>query len=514
MKKKLFLIIVSVIIITGLVGALAVYFSSRGVQAGEEEEFVPSAAQVDVNDLKDAKITIYFENRSNSVMPDVLAAVNEKLHSELKTELAFEMIAENPERYMAKIQEDIAAGKPCDAFFYSSNFPVSLRLMAKDGLARDLTEDLTRYAPDYIGKFSVDEIEAISMDGKIYAVPYRIPTAGRKCVLVRDDLMTRYKIPEIKSYEDYEVYLAAVKKNVPDLIPMDYWDTTLGLFSEANGYVVLNYELGLVYKWDDPSMKVMAWEQAPEFAEGIRRIKSWYDKGYLIKNVGIAQIDERIITGGRWMSFIGNWGDEFYYNSLLASDGIKDFKYKAYPLHVGISARNSPSESALVINAKSAQADRVLMFINWLQSGQENYDLLMYGVEGRNYTDMGDYIVPTGVTGEEDSFFNWGWKAPFRNIEYERVNFTGLKEEVAGYNKVIEEKTKFPPSTGFIPDFSAVSDLVTPRGTDNAKLDRKVFKGILRENDVDDFIKDQKENGVQRIIDEIQSQLDEFRRNK
>jgi putative aldouronate transport system substrate-binding protein len=511
MKKKLILIIVAILVVAGLAGALAVYLINRGVQASEDEEFIPSAGKLDVSRLKDEKITIYFENRANTVMPDVLAAVNEKLRSELKTELAFEMIWENPDQYYAKIKEDMAAGKPCDAFSYSSYFPASLGQLAKDGLARELTSDLTKYAPNYIGKFSSEDIKAISTDGKIYAIPYRIPAASIKCAIVRDDLMTRYNIPEIKSYKDFEVYLNAVKKNDPDLIPLNYWDTTLGLFSEINGYAVLDYEIGLVYKWDDPSMKVMAWEQTPDFADGIRTIQDWYDKQYLIQNMGIAQIDENMITSGKWASFIGNWGDEFNYNGILALGGIRNYKYIAYPLYNGISPRNSPLENALVINPKSAQSDRVLMFINWLQSKQENYDLLMYGVKGRNYTDMGDYIVPPEDVDEQDSFFNWGWRAPFRNIEYERANFSGLKEEVVRYNKVIEEKTKYLPSIGFLPDFSAVSDLITMRRLGFTELDQKVYNGILGKNDIDDFIKEQKENGVQNIIDEIQKQLDEFK---
>lgn len=514
MKKKLVPIIAVIIVVVGLAGALAIYLANRGAQTSEEEEFIPSAGKIDVSSLKDAKITIYLENRSNSVMPEVLAAVNEKLRSELKTELAFEMIWDYPEPFLARIREDTAAGKPCDAFFYSSYFPVSLRQMAKEGLIKDLTKELTEYAPDYIGQFSSNELKAISTDGKIYAIPYRIPTAARKCVMVRDDLMDRYNIPEIKSYKDYEVYLDAVKKNEPGMIPLDYWDTTLGLFSEVNGYAVLDYDLGLVYKWNDPAMKVMAWEQTPEFADGIKKIKEWYDKEYLIKNVGIAEIDENLISSGKWLSFISNWGDEFWYNSVLAMNGIKDYKYVAYPLHDGISPRNSPLEASLVVNAKSTQSDRVLMFINWLQSKQENYDLLMYGVEGKNYTDMGEYIVPAETKGEQDAFLNWGWRGPFRNIKYERANFSGLKEDVARYNQVIEEKTKYLPSMGFLPDYSSVQDIITLRRMGYSNMDRKVYTGTLGESDVEDLIKEQKENGVQKLVDEIQRQLDNFKQGR
>ena len=515
MKKKVILKIAVIIIVVGLVGVLAVFLANRASQTSEEEEFIPSAGKIDVSSLKQAKIIIYLESRSNSVMPDVLAAVNEKLRAELKTELEFQMIWDTPDQFLSRVRKDTASGVQCDAFFYSSSyFPTSLRQLVKEGLAKDLTTDLTKYAPDYISQFSSDELKAISINGKLYAIPYRIPTATRKCVMVRDNLMAKYNIPEIKNYKDFEVYLDAVKKNESNIIPLDYWDTTIGLFSEVNGYAVLDYELGLVYKWNDPDMKLMAWEQTPEFADGIKKIKEWYEEGYLIKNYGVAEIDAGVISSGRWSSFIGNWGDEFWYNSVLAAHGIKDYRYVAYQLNDGISARNSPLESSLVVNEKSTQSDRVLMFINWLQSRQENYDLLMYGVKGKNYTDMGDYIVPAEVSSEEDSFLNWGWRGPFRNIMYERANFSGLKEDIARYDQVIEEKTRYSPAAGFVPDYSSLQDIVTLRRMGYNDMDQKVYTGTLEENDTEEFIKEQKDNGTQKLVDEAQKQLDNFRKGQ
>lgn len=249
------------------------------------------------------------------------------------------------------------------------------------------------------------------------------------------------------------------------------------------------------------------------FADGLNIIKSWYDKGYLLKNIGIAQIDENMIKGGKWASFIGNWGDEFEYNAILVANGIKDRKFKAYKLHDGISARNSPLESSLLVNAKSTQADRVLMFVNWLQSEQENYDLLMYGIKGTHYIEEKDYISPPADTSMSDSFFQWGWKAPFRNIDYERANFTGLKEEVKRYSELINEKTKYPPHLGFYPDYAPVTDLINVRRIGFAELDKRVYTGSYEQNDVEEFIKEQKGIGVDNIVLELQHQLDEFQAN-
>lgn len=510
MKKKHIIILSSVALVAALAVVLAILFIHGRLQEREDEEFMPTANQYDISKLKDAKIQIYFESASTPVMADVLNAVNEKLRRELKTELEFKTVYENPEGYIGKIRQDIASGIKIDAFYYSSYFPASLKSLAEEGLAADITRDFPLYASDYFSSFTREEISAMSTNGKLYAIPYRIPAAARKCAVVRDDLMEKYGIPEIKNYEDYEVYLDAVKKNEPNLIPMNYYESSIGLFAETNGYVVLDYTLGLVYKLEDSAMKLSAWEQTPEFESGLKRIKSWYDKEYLTKNVGISQIDFNMITGGKWASFITDWGNEFEYNAMLANEEKNDFRYVAYPLQDGYSARNSPLDSGLVINAKSEQADRVLMFVNWLQSDQENYDSLMYGIEGKHYVKKADYIVPAERTGLQDSFFQWGWKAPFRNIAYERANFPGLKEKVERYNRLIREKTKFPPHMGFVPDYSALDDITNMRRFQFSSLDQQIYTGIFSEADIAEYIKEQKDNGVQKLVEEVQKQLDIF----
>jgi putative aldouronate transport system substrate-binding protein len=352
--------------------------------------------------------------------------------------------------------------------------------------------------------------------GKVYVIPARIPFANRICAIVRQDLMEKYNIPEIKNYSDYENYLETIKEKDPDIIPMNYYDTTIGLFADAYGYVILDYQLGLVYKWDDPDVKIMAWEQTPVYKDCLNRIRSWKDNGYLMKNgrnVSIAQIDQGMITSGRWASYIGRLGDHFNYNAILRTQGITEWNYKTYQLNDGFSARISPMENGTAINAKSTNAERVLLFIDWLEASQENYDLYMYGVKGKHYVEKEDYIEPPEGVTMEYSFFNWPWKAPFRNIDYERANTPGLKGEIAQYYDIIEKKSKYPPLNGFTPDYSTVDSIRSMRELSHSDIDKSVYSGNYDESKADAFIKDQKDAGVDNLVVEVQRQVDRFRKD-
>ncbi len=514
MNKKL-IVIISVTLVVLIAGGTAAFLLLRDRDSGEDE-FLPTDLQIDADSLKPAKLTFYFNdtNYGNSSEQDVLKAVNSKLKNELNTEIQFEFVGKSTETYLADVKADIASGLPCDAIYFSEYFPVKLETLANEGYVADLTELFPQNAPNYYKQFSQDDIDAIKVKGKVYAVPARIPNAYRTCAIVRQDLMEKYNIPEIKSYADYEVFLKTIKEKEPDMIPMVYNDTTIGLFADSYGYVTLDYQLGLVYKWDDPEVKIQAWEQTPVFKDCLNRIKNWKDNGYLTKNdrsLGTAQINQGMVISGRWASFIGRLGEHFNYNVAVRARGITDWSYKAYQLTGGFSARITPLENGVVINAKSPNAERVLMFIDWLESSPENYDLYMYGVKGKHYIERGDYIEPPEGLSIDFTFFSWTWKPPFRNIDYERTNTPGLKAEAAQYYDIIREKTKYPPLNGFRPDYSTMDSIRSLRQSSFSDMDRSVYTGEYDESKVDAYIKEQKNAGVDNLVAEVQRQVDQFR---
>lgn len=513
MNKKL-IVIISVILVVLIAGGTAAFLLLRD-RNSEKDEFLPTASdfEVDVSNLKFTELTFYFLGQEIPTAKEVLQAVNSKLKQGLNTEIHFKCVFERPENYLDKIKSDMASGLPCDAFQYFGGFPVSLETLANEGYIADLTKLFPQSAPNYYRQFSQDDIDAIKVKDKIYAIPGRIPYANRTCAIVRQDLMEKYNIPEIKNYSDYEFFLKTIKEKEPNIIPMNYYDTTIGLFADSYGYVILDYQLGLVYKWDDPDVKIMAWEQTPVYKNCLNRIKSWKESNYLMKNGGIAQIDEGMVTSGRWASFIGRLGDHFNYNAVLRAQGTTEWYYRAYQLNDGFSARVSPLDTGVAINAKSANAERVLMFIDWLESSQENYDLYMYGVKGKHYVEKEDYIEPPEGVTMEYSFFNWPWKAPFRDIDYERANTPGLKEEVAQYYDIITKNSKYPPLNGFTPDYSTVDSIKTLRQISYTDMDRSVYIGDYDESKADEFIKDEKDTGVDNLVAEVQRQADQFRKD-
>ncbi|NLK86757.1 MAG: extracellular solute-binding protein [Clostridiaceae bacterium] len=508
MNKKLMIIIAAILIV--IAGGITAFLLLKpGVQPEEEDLFLPGDWQIDVEELKDAAITIYLDVPNQNDMEDVLEAVNRKLKDDLKTQLDFEVYWEYPAMFIDRVRTSNASGQPCDAYIYSTGFDMPVKTLVEQGLMMDLSELFPKYAPNYYNQFSRDEIKALTVDGGIYLIPPRIPSADIKYAVVRQDLMEKYNIPEISSYDDFEVYLETVKKNEPDMITTNYYDTSLGMFAQAYGYAILDRDMQLVYRWDDPEMQIMAWEQTPECLESLERLNGWLEKGYLAKTYIIAEIQNQMVTTGKWASFVCDPSNQMYFNSLLNSKGIKDISYRAYPLYDGCSARNPMMSYGLAVNGGSRQPERVLMFIDWLQSDRENYDLLMYGVKGTHYIDKGGYIEPAPDVAA--TFYEWVWKPPFENIDYQRTNYPGLEEEIDSYHEILAKRTKFPAHFGFIPDYSSVYDIATPRKQRSFELDDLVYRGSFSEVGLQKYRDEQKRLGVDSVIAEIQKQLDDYR---
>jgi putative aldouronate transport system substrate-binding protein len=509
-KKKT--IIISIIVVLILAGVfLALYFTQSRTDSLLSQLEEDEAAG---KKLAEATLTFYFNGAQPRGTREVLDQIESKLRNTLNIKLNFQFINTSPEAYLETIRNLTASKAVCDAFYYSDTFFKGLRTLLKDDLARDITADFPRYAPNYYRSFSQEEIKAAAVDGRIYIIPQRVPSSLTRCAIVREDLMNKYHLPDIQNYDDFEAYLKAVKTGEPGMIPLTYYDTTYGLFAEPSGYVMLNYPLGLVYRLDDPVMKIIAWEQTPEFRKGMETISRWYNSGYLLKDLPVAQPDDMVISSGKWASFIGNWGSDVWFNSVLKSKNIT-WRYKAYPLSPDANfSRDWAINGALVIHPKSKNAARVLQFINWIQSKQENYDALMYGIEGKTYQlEEGVVKLPPGLEAEQ-SFYSWPWRWPLRNIDWERLDTSSSIDAQRDYYAAFKIKAKFPPHLGFVPDFGPVQSIVNIRQLSYYEIDLQIYRGTNAFQSLDAYIQEKKQQGADQLVAEIQRQLDKWKTRK
>jgi putative aldouronate transport system substrate-binding protein len=236
-----------------------------------------------VNDLKPVTLLFYLPGPAKQQTQEVLDKASET--SNLNVKLNFKWIEYN--KYSEQITEALSAGESFDAFLFGRPEPGSLNFleMFRNNQIKDITELLPRYAPSIFGQLSKYEIESAKVENKIVAIPSLFPEVNCVIAAVRQDLLDKYKISSITTLKEYGDFLRLIKENEENIVPGRLF-YSLDLVAGSYGYNVLDYQQNLVYKKDDPNMKITPWEQTPEFKETAELISTWFKSGYIKPNNG------------------------------------------------------------------------------------------------------------------------------------------------------------------------------------------------------------------------------------
>lgn len=478
-----------------------------------------SESNIKYDDLNVAKLEkttlkIYFLGTKPTGLDEVIAEAEKRTASDLNAALGFEFLNMNTQSYYSQIHSIISSGQQCDAFMMYDTGRGTLESFVRDEIAADITNLMPNYAPEIFSQVNDTTINFTRVKNRIYAVPRLYPIAQRLGVAVRQDLLEKYKVSSINNYDQMESFLEKIKQNEPDIYPLTTYNTTLGLFAQAYGYVILDYETGLVYKWADKDMVIHAWEQTPEFKEAENRLAYWYREKYISPGHNI-NYDDIIFTTGKWAVIIRNMGDSVYYNiNSDVDDNSSGFKYAEFPLYPEQPAMKvSPTLYSFVISNQSKNKERVLMFFNWIQSSKENYRLFRYGLEDRDYQVIKDSIgIPRSASSVNKVFATWPGSSGFINMKYEGPYWIGGKSfDIQKFWESLTENTDYAPHGGFVPDYTPVSKIQIARKASFTRLVQKMERGLYQENDPDEYINDMKNINTDELVRTIQMQLDAWK---
>lgn len=451
---------------------------------------------VKVKDLEEVTLKFYFIGEEPVNSRDILNAVENKTKDTLNVKLDFQWLTgTNKNDLLQKIHTMFESGDQFDAIQIGRDGTFdAIYDLYKKGWLLDVSKMLPNYAPELYGIYSEDELANASYDGKIVLIPSHYPRCYRMCVAAREDIIKKYNISDIQTYDDYEKFLQIVKGKESNIIPGCLTENSLALFSDLYGYVRFGY--GLVYRWNDPKIKLIPWEKTNEFKSAIDTIKKWNEKGYVSNSLDL-------INTGSLVSFVAGWDAVKQYISSITNN----IKYKIYPLYPDKKTQMLTDVIGISINKNAANPERTLMFLNWIQANQNNYDLFMYGIKGENY----DINVQGKITFPEDGKSHNQWYGSYSFINFNYLHPTvsepdNFKEE---YMKVVNLSSDYPPATGFIADTQKIQPQIDKRMANISEFEQNIKKGIFTES-TEEFIKKQEDAQVDILVTTIQKQLNNW----
>lgn len=487
--------------------------------------------------LDPVTLTFYMIGTEKKDTKEVLDKVAEA--TKLNIKLDFKWIYGG---YSQAVRSAIAANGNIDAFICGRPEPGGINVyeMFKNSQVKDITELLPTYAPVIMKVISEEGLELPRTEGKIIAVPsLEPPSVDILGVYVKKDVVDKYNVTAINTFHDYENLLKKVKEDeeketdnennnsngacIPGILTGGNYKYDIDFFANAYGYVILDYSQHLVYKWDDPSMKIIPWEQTPEFAETTDMISRWYKIGYMRQINGQEKIASFMgicgnhTEGPTELDFYNN-GDKVVYNYYIPYINIKRQK---------VSSFNSTSIGTVAFNSNSQNTERALMFLNWIQSSQENYDLFNYGIKDRHYILKGEKIgMPEGMMLSQNPYWWHGLNNNLLNMAFRNINFdrSPIDDSVQGKDSSDNKDSSikkykeflslfsFAPHSGFYPDLRDIQDECNKRTQIyQDRIIGAIQKDAYDINETADIIEELKNTCTSHIVKEIQNQLDKWR---
>ncbi|WP_141503029.1 DUF3502 domain-containing protein [Paenibacillus luteus] len=367
---------------------------------------------------KEVKIVGYVLGEAPKGMPDVLAALNEKLKKDINATVELNYIGWGD--VGSKYPLVLASGQDVDFVFAADwNFYVS---EANKGSFLPLEENMLKsFMPKYYAKQDPAAYKAAEVNGKQYMIPTTTPDRKVGVVVLRQDILDQVGLTNPTKMSELEPYFAAIKKDYPDMTPLNLdsqYDLPApfgALVQEKFAYPGAPHDsgdpsgVGVYTDQEDASGKILSITDEPiqgSFKYAAETMKKWYDAGYVNKNPYSNKIrsKDNFCEGKSGVAF----ANSIDVQSMLAS--CQDKGIETYIMPVLSPSGHAPSNSWLnngvAIAANSKNPDRALQALDLIMQDESYVYLMYYGIEGKNYAITADdkLTLPEGVTSENNSY--------------------------------------------------------------------------------------------------------------
>jgi putative aldouronate transport system substrate-binding protein len=366
---------------------------------------------------QETKITGYLLGSAPAGMADVVAAVNQKLKTDLNASVEVNYIGWS--ELNSKYPLVLAAGEGVD-WIYTADWCQYAQQAARGAFLEITPEMIQKSMPRHWAAVPKHAWNQVKVNGKIFMIPTSTPDRKVPIFLIRGDLRKKYGLPPIKKFSEIEAYLAAVQKNNPELIPMNLdngYDLGQPFGALMNELVPANYPVQisnnangspLLGEYEDPKRPVHSILEEPyatAFKKAASTMKAWYDKGYINKNPFANTVLSRdsFAQGKSAVAFANSQNVQ----ETLAKADQAGFAAEVIPVlsKTGTYPADPFTNNAVAIAASSKNVEKTLQFLDLIMEDPA-YDYLVYfGVEGKNYVIKdGKVALPPGVAADKNTY--------------------------------------------------------------------------------------------------------------
>lgn len=479
MSKKILYIIISIFFTSLLIFACAWFVQD------EDAKEVPA-------------VTWYVPGTMQSDINKVMDEVNKIAVPQIGAKLKIEFFDESA--YYEKISLCLAS-KSSDYDLCFVGFLNEYQNAVRKGSLLDLSEYIEEYPslkssiPDYAWDMS-------KADGKIYGIPNMQILATSLCWTFPQRLIDKYSIniDSIKNSDDVEPYLEIIKNSEPNLYPARIeWGP--GTFKAPD--FVEYFANSLVCVENDESGRLIAKATVDSewYRKNVEKLNRWYKRGYIRKDIAAVNDDLIDFYAGKYAAYIQKYKPGIEAQSDMSMNEEMVCVQITEPF-----VNSTATQSAMTgINKYSKNPEKAMEVINLVNTNPEVYNLLCFGIEGEHYIKIGEnkikYIPDSKYApkaawkfGNQFNAFTLEGESDDVWEQTEKINNNAKKSKIMGFTFNTEKiNSELSECTAIKEEYPAI---------ENGSVDPKEY--------FDEYRYKLKANGIDKIVQELQMQIDEF----
>ena len=408
--------------------------------------------------------------------------------------------------YFNKIDMMLAANESVD-WFWHGTFATGLYVARKQ--VQPLNDLLAKYGPDILRMIPKDNFRPNTINGKIYSIPSQASSTAEKfyTILARTDILDQVGVKTISSFQELLDACAKVKAKFPDMTCFASVPWQALLREAAPGWYTTDFGITIVNE-NEAAPKAYAFLEQKDIIKKLNALaKTLVDKGYVSEEM----LSDPNNDVGRFQS--GNcvfWAGAVsrpLEQAAAVQKNVPSAMLREFSLNPK-AARYifMSSNEAIFIPVSNKNPEKAIQFLNWIYKSQENYDLTLFGVKGKDFSvDSGNHIARSNM---DDLFYEW----MFRNNKYLRMP-TNVNPDFVKDFQDWDKGAKYSKLYGF--NFDA-----TPVKAEAAKINalanqwNPLVWGLVdasKGSNYDTVLKALKNAGIDKYMAEFNKQLAAYR---
>lgn len=444
----------------------------------------------------------------------VMGEVKKIFEEELNTTVNIHVDAD-PD-YKTKVSTMISAGQPMD-IVYLSGSTVPFLDNALRGAFLPLEDLLPEYAPNIWETVPQEAWDAVTLDDHIYGIVPMKDLADSFVIMYDPDLSEKYELDVPKPYEFTTVYDImdfiyaahdARNQEYPEVADEPSFDNGNLQYMFFNPYELIAQPVAVTipgfeaFEGMGNGEKVFNIYDTPEYLEFARTMRKFVEDGLFPSDVTNYNKDKAIDIHSPWYLAQGTLVPNANFDAVTESRyQVMSTAYVRAMLH------------AISVNCENPE--RALMVLDYANTDPYLGTMLRFGIENEHWIDKGNNQISFEGTTNEDTtnraYYHW-YGAQWGNIVNmyypENIDPT-LRTKI---NELVGKSNK-ETNLGFVFDGKPVQNEMAACQNVINEYHNLIKYGKLEdvEDSVAEFVSKLTENGSQKIVDEAQKQLTEWR---